>query len=631
MTTILDTIQGPADLKKVAPEDLPILAAEIREVILDTVFKTGGHLASNLGVVELTLALHYTFQFPHDRLLMDVGHQAYPHKLLTGRQGEFGTLRQKDGLSGFLNKFESAHDLYLLGHAGTSISCGLGLSAGDHLAKNDRRTVVLVGDSAIGAGMAFEALNHAGEVKRNLLVVLNDNRMSISKTTGALTRYLSRIRTGQIYLDIDKDVQSLLSLIPVIGERMERGYERLKDAVKAGTLPGQLFENLGFKYYGPVDGHDTDELLRILGDLKGIDGPLLLHVRTEKGRGHDSAAQDPRSYHGVSPKKRDKVSRSGRTEPTPSWTRVFGDAVFEAGRKDDKVVVITAAMPDGTGTRSFQEAFPDRYFDVGICEQHGIGLASGLATGGFKPVVAIYSTFLQRGYDQIFHDVCLQQSNVVFCLDRAGIVGADGATHNGTFDISFLRSLPNIVLMAPKDMAELAQMLRFSLDNQDVCAIRYPRCSAVPPMRLGHDEPLVKGKSELLRDGDDGAILAYGSEVAPALEAARILSERGIDVAVVNARFCKPLDTEMIDSLVETKPFLVTVEEHMIAGGFGSAVLEHAAGQGTPARIRVLGIPDRFLAHAGRAEILADLGLDTEGIVRSVEEMVHAEAAGPWQ
>jgi 1-deoxy-D-xylulose-5-phosphate synthase len=631
MATILETIGGPDDLKRVPPADLPALAAEIREVILDTVFRTGGHLASNLGVVELTIALHYVFDFPKDRLLLDVGHQAYPHKLLTGRLDEFDTLRQKDGISGFLNKYESPHDLYLLGHAGTTISCGLGLSAGDHLVDDDRHTVVLIGDSSIGAGMAFEALNHAGELKRNLLVVLNDNRMSISKTTGALTRYLSRIRTGQLYQDIDKDVQSLLSLIPVIGERMERGYERLKDAVKAGTLPGQLFENLGFRYYGPVDGHDIEGLLRMIGDLRDIGGPLLLHVRTEKGRGHDSAAQDPTTYHGVSPKKRDKVSRTGRTEPTPSWTRVFGDAVFEAGRKDDRVVVITAAMPDGTGTRPFQEAFPDRYFDVGICEQHAIGLASGLATSGLKPVVAIYSTFLQRGYDQVFHDVCLQKSDVVFCLDRAGVVGADGATHNGTFDLAFLRTLPNIVLMAPKDMAELEQMLAFGLSIPDVCAIRYPRCSAVPPMRLGRVEPLAMGRAELLRDGDDGAILAYGSEVAPSLEAARILAERGIDVAVVNARFCKPLDTDMIDSLIESKPFIVTVEEHMVAGGFGSAVLEHAAGRGTPARIRVLGIPDRFLEHASRAEILADLGLDTEGIVRAVEEMVHAEAAGPWQ
>jgi 1-deoxy-D-xylulose-5-phosphate synthase len=631
MASILETIAGPEDVRALPPEQLPQLADEIRDVILDTVLTTGGHLSSNLGVVELTLALHHVYDFPRDRLLFDVGHQAYPHKLLTGRQERFGTIRQRHGLSGFFNKFESPHDLYLWGHAGTSISCGLGLAAGDHLLEDDRQSVVLIGDSSIGAGMAFEALNHAGEIGRNLLVVLNDNRMSISKTTGALTRYLSKFRTGNFYQEIDKDVQSLLSLIPVIGDTMERGYERLKDAVKAGTLPGQLFENLGFRYYGPVDGHDFSELLPMLRDLREIEGPRLLHVRTEKGRGYSVAAQDPTTYHGVSPKKKDKVRKSGQTEPTPSWTRVFGDALVEIAREDERVVAITAAMPDGTGLRRFQNEFPDRYFDVGICEQHGVGLASGLSLAGMKPVAAIYSTFLQRGYDQVFHEVCLQGNKVVFCLDRAGVAGADGATHNGAFDLAFLRTLPNIVLLAPKDMEEMMEMLRFAVDGPDICAIRYPRASATPPMKIGSTTPIEKGKAEWLRDGPDGAILAYGAMVAPAREAARALRERGLDLALVNARFCKPLDTETIDRLLDSKPFVVTVEEHQVAGGFGSAVLEHASTRPVPSRIRVMGLPDRFLAHGDRAGLLADAGLDVPSIVAAAEEMAHAPAPRPWE
>lgn len=617
MNKLLDCIEYPEDLKKLKLDDLPKLATEIRELIVDVVSKNPGHLSSNLGVVELTIALHYCFDFKKDKIVWDVGHQAYVHKILTGRKSKFPTLRQYKGLSGFPDKNESEYDPFTCGHSGNAISAALGMSCADVILGYKRSIVAVVGDGAIGAGMSLEALNHAGDLKKNLLVVLNDNEMSISNTVGAFSKYLNKIRTAPIYADLKKEVHNLLKVLPVFGKPVEKTLEHIVELIQGGAVPGQIFKDLGFNYFGPIDGHDFRILIETLNDIKHLDGPVLLHVITEKGRGFEPACQNPTQYHSAGKFEMcdGKVMEVAKDQKKISYTKVFGDTLVELAKADKRIVGITAAMPDGTGTASFGEKFPDRFYDVGICEQHAVGLANGLSAGGLKPVVAIYSTFLQRAYDQVFHDICLQRNGAVFALDRAGIVGNDGPTHNGLFDIAYLRNLPEIILMAPKDGSELKSMLKIALDSGKVVAIRYPK-EDIPDEKLSSQyKTFEMGRAEVLREGADGVLFAYGSMVYRCLQAAEKLSEKGIEVMVVNARFVKPLDKELILELVRNHKLFFTVEDHALMGGFGSAVLELVSDEREDTgKIVRMGIPDRFVEHGPRNLILKNLGLDEDGI-----------------
>ncbi|MGR3309569.1 MAG: 1-deoxy-D-xylulose-5-phosphate synthase [Candidatus Brocadiales bacterium] len=633
MAKILDSINGTADLKKLDPDKLPQLASEIRDLIIDVVSKNPGHLASNLGVVELTLALHYCFDFKVDRLAWDVGHQSYVHKILTGRRQAFSTLRQYKGLSGFPDRKESPYDQFTCGHSGNAISSALGVACGDELLGNDRKAVVLVGDGAIGAGMSFEALNHAGDLKKNLLIILNDNDMAISNTVGAFAKYLTKIRSTPLYVDLKKEVHHVLSALPVFGKTVEHLLERITEVIRKELVQGQIFVDLGFNYFGPVDGHNVQLLIETLNDIKLLEGPMLLHVITEKGKGFEPATKNPERYHSAG-----KFNLcNGMIVEAPrgdklTYTNVFSDAIVELAASNDKIVAITAAMPDGAGLSNFKRKFPDRYFDVGICEQHGVGLANGLAATGLKPVAAIYSTFLQRAYDQVFHDVCLQEreNGIVFALDRAGIVGNDGPTHNGVFDIAYLRHLPGMTLMAPKDGSELKAMLKLAIETDSPVAIRYPRENIPDEYLDPSPKPVQMGKAEILREGQDGAIIAYGAMVYPSMEAAKRLSEQGIEVTVINARFAKPLDKTTILNAVREYPVVVTVEDHCLLGGFGSAVLELVSDCGEDARKIVrLGIPDRFIEHGHRDTMLKLLDLNAEGIARKFSSALKTKEISP--
>jgi 1-deoxy-D-xylulose-5-phosphate synthase len=639
-TPLLDRIHSPADLKRLSKEQLPELAAELRKTILDTVTVTGGHLGSGMGVVELTIALHWVFDLAVDRLVFDVGHQVYPHKLLTGRRDRFHTLRQKDGLSGFTNPRESKFDVYTMGHAGTATSAALGITAGDRLLGQQRYSIALVGDAAMGAGVAFEALNFGGSrAGERTLIILNDNSWSIAKTVGALSRYLDRVRSGPMYHQARRRMHELLQAIPLIGKDLDEKLDHAIDNVRKFVLPGQIFEELGLQYFGPIDGHDVFQCIDYLERVKDLDGPVLLHVRTKKGHGVPGSETAYDRAHAAKPVAKDakavkevKPSTELKTEPcvvlpiTPkptrnavAWTNWFARAIEAAAARDPRVVALTAAMPDGTGLMDFAAKFPDRFFDVGIAEQHGVAFASGLATAGLRPVAAIYSTFLQRAYDIVFQEVLIQNLPVVFAMDRAGVVGEDGMTHNGLFDIAYLRTMPNIVLMAPKDGPELVEMLDFALELGRPVGIRYARGGAPGvgdlPGWHGERQPLELGKSEILRSGSDGAILAYGHMVQTALEAAELLSKHGIAIEVVNARFVKPLDTDGVLALCNRQDRVLTLEDHALPGGFGSAVLECVAAHGpVRAQIECAAVPDRFLEHAGRNEVLRELGLDAPAI-----------------
>ena len=617
MSKLLDSVEYPEDLKKLKLADLPKLAAEIREFIVDVVSKNPGHLSSNLGVVELTIALHYCFDFKRDKIVWDVGHQAYVHKILTGRRSKFPTLRQYKGLSGFPDKNESLYDPFTCGHSGNAISAALGVSCADAILGYKRSVVAVVGDGAIGAGMSLEALNHAGDLKKNLLVVLNDNEMSISNTVGAFSKYLNKIRTTPLYADIKKEIHNLLNVLPVFGKPVGKTLEHVVELLRRGVIPGQIFEDLGINYFGPIDGHNFQILIETLNDIKHLEGPVLLHVITEKGRGFEPACQNPTQYHSAGKFEMcdGKILKTANEPKKISYTKVFGDTLIELAKADHKVVGITAAMPDGTGIAPFGKKFPDRFYDVGICEQHAVGLANGLSAGGLKPVVAIYSTFLQRAYDQVFHDICLQRNGVVFALDRAGIVGNDGPTHNGVFDIAYLRNLPEIILMAPKDGNELKTMLKIALDSGRAVAIRYPKDDCPDKEMSPQYKTIEIGKAEVLREGADGVLLAYGAMVYRCLHAAEKLGEKGIEVTVVNARFAKPLDKALILDLVRNHKLIVTVEDHALMGGFGSAVLELVTEEREDAcKIVRMGIPDRFMEHGPRNLILKNIGLDEDGI-----------------
>jgi 1-deoxy-D-xylulose-5-phosphate synthase len=615
---ILDTLHEPAELRRLNRRQLEVLAQELREEILRVVQANGGHLASNLGTVELTLALHRCFDFPTDALLWDVGHQAYAHKLLTGRREAFPTLRQQGGLSGFPSKDESPYDPFTEGHAGVSIAQAIGLVCADDLAGRSRHVVAVIGDGSLTSGVALEALNYAGHLGKNLLVVLNDNKMSINATVGALAQHLDRLRATRLYNEAKREVRRFVTRLPGVGGLVESALGHLKDGIKATVLSENFFDQLGFRTFGPIDGHNLDDLLEHLEAVRDLAGPVLLHVVTEKGRGHPEAASDPARFHSACPVPPCPVE-PGPTELTKraTYTDVFAQTLCRLGAEDDRIVAITAAMEEGTGLAEFGKRFPQRFFDVGICEQHAVAFAGGLSAGGRRPVVAIYSTFLQRAYDQVFHDLCVQKLDAVLCLDRAGIVGPDGPTHHGVYDLAYLRHLPGIILAAPKDGSELEAMLELAVRGHGVWAIRFPKAE-VPEGLPNGGAPIEVGKAEVLREGSDAAVLAYGAMVAPALEAAERLAGAGILATVVNARFAKPLDEALLADLAARTPLLVTVEDHARAGGFGSAVLEALAGRGIEARVECLGIPDRFIEHGPREALLDDLGLGAEGIAAHV-------------
>ncbi|BAS28419.1 1-deoxy-D-xylulose-5-phosphate synthase [Limnochorda pilosa] len=642
MGRILETIGSPADLKGLSLAQLKELASEIREELVETVAQTGGHLGPNLGVVELTLALHTVLSSPRDRIVWDVGHQAYVHKLLTGRREQFRTLRQEGGLSGFTRRSESPHDPFGAGHASTAVSAALGIALARDALGERFAVVAVVGDGALTGGMAYEGLNNAGTLGTDLVVILNDNEMSIAPNVGAIARYLTQLRLAPGARRAKEDVERLLSQIPGLGEPMLRVGGRMKEGLKHLLLPGTLFEELGFSYYGPLDGHDIPTLQHILRDGLDHGGPVLIHVVTQKGRGYRPAEEDPATFHGLGPFtpywKAEKVEPAAAVErpKPPSYSKVFATSLIGLAHRDPRVVAITAAMPAGTGLSAFQKVFPDRCFDVGIAEQNAVTMAAGMSTAGLRPVVALYSTFLQRGYDQLIHDVCVQNLPVTFALDRAGIVGDDGPTHHGVFDLAYMRCIPNLVLMAPKDGAELQDMLATALSLEGPAAVRYPKGAC--PLSHGQAfdferEPriLEVGRSELLRPGTDVAIIALGAMVGPALEAAGALEAEGIQAAVLNARFVKPLDEGRILDLARRTGRLVTVEEGVRMGGFGSAVLELLSDRQVAARVVRLGVEDRFVEHGGQESLRAQQGLSAEGIADAARRLVKVVSPAAWR
>ncbi|MBF0192190.1 MAG: 1-deoxy-D-xylulose-5-phosphate synthase [Magnetococcales bacterium] len=621
MHPLLQSIQEPRQLRNLPEASLRQLADELRDFTIETVSRTGGHLGASLGVVELTIALHYVFDTPEDRLIWDVGHQSYPHKILTGRRERMATLRQRHGLSGFTNRTESPYDPFGAGHSSTSISAALGMAMASRHQGHKRHAIAVIGDGAMTAGMVFEALNNAGEHQKqvNLIVILNDNDMSISANVGAFSAYLSRIMSGQMYTRLKGGTGRMLGRIsPPLLDAARKAEEH----VKGMLTPGTLFEELGFDYFGPIDGHDFNQLLPTLRNVRQLPGPILVHVVTKKGKGFAPAENNPCTYHGVNPFDRRQGVMPAR-DVTPSYTQVFSEALVELGRKNPKIMAITAAMPEGTGLNDFSEQFPDRFFDVGIAEQHAVTFAAGLACEGYIPVVAIYSTFLQRAYDQLIHDVVLQKLPVVFALDRAGLVGADGPTHTGAYDLTFLRAIPELVIMAPADENELRHMLATAIDLGKPVALRYPRGAAMnlpaEPSRI-----LPVGVGRTLREGDDVALVAVGQPVHVALQAALKLEQEGIQVGVFDARFVKPLDTALLRHAAQSRA-LVTLEENTTLGGFGAAVLEFLAEDGlldTGLKIRNWGLPDRFIPHGTQAELRAELELNVEGLVQRVKTLL---------
>lgn len=624
MAGLLDKIDGPSDVKTLERERLCELAEEIRARMIGVVSRTGGHLAASLGAVELAVALHYVFESPRDNIIWDVGHQAYAHKLLTGRRDRFETLRQLGGISGFPRRSESEHDAFDTGHGSTAIAAGVGMAKARDLAGEDHAVVAVVGDGAMSGGMAFEALNLAGHLGSPLVVVLNDNQMFISRNVGALAGYLSRLRTDPHYLRAKSDLESLLSKLP-LGDSLLEAAARFKDGIKQLFIPGMLFEELGFTYLGPIDGHQLPDLIDTLRQARALSRPVLVHVVTQKGRGYVHAENDAAKWHRTGAFDIDTGEPLSASSGL-SYTRAFGKAMVAAAESDERLVAITAAMKEGTGLSEFAERFSNRFFDVGMAEQTAVTFAAGLASQGMRPVAAIYSTFLQRAYDQIVHDVALPGLPVILAVDRAGLVGEDGPTHHGVFDLSYLRHVPGLTVMAPKDLSELAAMVKAALDLDGPSAIRYPRGEGTNPAG-GEIAAVPIGRGELLREGGAVAVIALGAMVAPALEAARALSEEGIEAAVVNARFAKPLDSELIKSVAEACGRVVTVEENCVAGGFGSAVAELLHRENLRVPVLCLGLPDEFVAHGGREELLANVDLDAETIARKIAHFVGVEAA----
>lgn len=619
---VLSKVNDPADIRRLTLPELNRLAQDIRERIIQTVAASGGHLASSLGTVELTLALHYVFNTPDDRLIWDVGHQSYAHKIITGRKDRFATLRKKGGLSGFPKRAESIYDTFNVGHSGTSIAAAAGFAEASCLKGEKRKTVAVIGDGSMTTGMAFEGLNWSGDRKKDMIIVLNDNEMSISPNVGALSAYLNQLMTGHTVTRLKTDLKNFLKSIPGIGEQVFKMSRQLEESLKNMVVPGTLFEYLGFTYVGPLEGHRLDYLIKNFENVRDLPGPVLVHVITQKGKGYRFAEENSPTYHGIPPFDVE-TGKAHVTSNIPSYTQVFGRTLIELARNDDRIVAITAAMSEGTGLDRFAEEFPRRMYDVGIAEQLAVTFAAGLSIEGMLPVVAVYSTFLQRAYDQISHDVCLQNLPVIFAVDRAGFVGEDGSTHQGIFDLSYLRSLPNLIVMAPKDENELRHMLKTAVDCHSPVAIRYPRGKGFGVDLSEELRSLPVAKGEVLKDGSDVAVLALGVTVFPALAAAKRLSSENISVSVINARFVKPLDEDLIVQMAAKTRHLVTVEENVLSGGFGSAVLELLANRGiTGVSVKRLGIPDEFVEHATQAELRGQYGLDEEGIYSTIKNLM---------
>ena len=621
----LENIKSPDDLKKLDIPALKITAQEIREKIIDVVSKNGGHLAPSLGAIELTLALHYVYDAPKDKIIWDVGHQAYAHKLLTGRLKTFDTLRQYGGISGFPKRAESEYDVFGAGHASTSISAALGIVAARDLKRENFKVVAIIGDGALTGGMALEGLNNAGHLEKDILIVLNDNKMSIAKNVGAFRRYLTKITSIPTYHKLRSDVWDLVNKLPhtLVSKEITELAHKIGDGLKNLIVPTMLFEGLGFEYFGPVDGHNISDLIDIFQKIKRIRGPKLVHIITKKGKGYYPAEVDPTHFHGLGKFDKDTgLSVTGKQ--LPSYSKVFGNIMIDLAKEDKKIVAITAAMPAGTGLDDFALEFPERLFDVGIAEQHAVTFAAGLATEGMKPVVVLYSTFLQRAYDQVIHDVCLQNLPVIFCIDRAGVVGEDGPTHHGTFDLSYLRPIPNMVIMAPKDEIEMEDMLYTAVNyGKGPIAIRYPRGKVYGLQKMKKPNKLPIGKSKLLKQGKDILIIAVGSMVYPSLDAAKILSERGTETAVINARFIKPIDEGLIKKEIKGKKLIITIEENTIKAGFGTAVLEFLQEINVKINTLNIGIPDRFIEHGNQKLLREKLGLTALGIVKRVGEYLN--------
>ena len=620
MKTILETIESPRDLKKLSIEQLEALAGEIRAMICEVVSQNGGHLAPSLGVVELTIALHATHDCPEDKIVWDVGHQAYAHKMLTGRLNRFSTIRMEGGLSGFPNINESVYDAFGTGHASTAISAALGLAAARDIRGSHEKVIAVVGDGSLTGGLSFEGLNNAGAARRDLMVILNDNKMAISPNVGALPKYLTDVISDQNYNRLKKDIWNLTGFIPALGKPARGILNRLERSLKSLIVPGSWFENLGFRYFGPVDGHDIGRLMQLFVQLKTFRGPILLHVYTTKGKGYCYAEQDAVRFHGTPAFERE-TGESKSMSDRPSYSSIFGETLCNLAHENKTVCAITAAMTDSTGLGTFATDFPDRFFDVGIAEGHAVTYAAGMARGGMKPFVTIYSSFMQRSFDNLIHDVALQKLPVVFCLDRAGIVGEDGPTHHGVFDLSFMRQIPDMVVMAPKDENELRDMLHFAAAYQDgPVSIRYPRgCGSARKLRKTI-KSIKLGVSETLLDGDKTAILAIGETVSAALDAGKQLMKDGISAMVVNMRFAQPLDTAMLDTIIERGLPVITVEENVLAGGFGAAVMEYCAKKDAANQITPVALPENFIEHAERAVLISRYGLDTSSIVKTVRK-----------
>ena len=622
MMQLLEQVNTPGDLKAFSYKELEQLAGELRNFIITTVADTGGHLASNLGVVELTLALHYHLNSPKDKIIWDVGHQCYPHKILTGRKDKFHTIRQYGGLSGFPKNKESIHDIIETGHSSTSISSALGLVLARDIKKRNDKVYAVIGDGALTAGMAFEGLNHTGHLQSNLKVILNDNAMSISPNVGALSHYLSNIRLDPTVSKLKEDIEFLISRIPKIGTTVANSIERIKDGIKYILISGILFEEFGFTYVGPLDGHNIEELVSNFRNADRIDGPVLLHVITKKGKGYQPAEKQPSKFHGVSPFEI-KNGESKKNNKALTFSEVFGHTMCKIGELEQKVVGITAAMPEGTGLNIFQDRFPERVFDVGIAEQHGVTLAAGLARGGLKPVVTLYSTFLQRAYDQVVHDVCIQNLPVTIAVDRCGIVGNDGETHQGVFDLAFLRPIPNLVIMSARDEKLLQQMLYTAVNSNRPTVVRYPRGDS---SGVGLEQTMTEitlGRGEVLQEGKDLLIIAVGSRVYPALRAAELLSQHGLKVGVIDPRFIKPLDQHLLLENIKRYKKVISVEEHVLAGGFGSAILELINNHNLKGiQLKRLGLPDHFIPHGSQARMRALYQLDAQGIKNVALEML---------
>ncbi|MDR5172471.1 1-deoxy-D-xylulose-5-phosphate synthase [Methylobacillus flagellatus] len=610
MYELLERINSPEQLRRLDRRELHELARQLRGFLVNSVAQTGGHLSSNLGVVELTIALHYVFNTPEDRLVWDVGHQTYPHKILTGRREEMGNLRRPGGIAGFPRRDESIYDTFGTGHSSTSISAALGMAIAAQKSGSDRHSIAVIGDGAMTAGMAFEALNNAGAMDANILVILNDNDMSISPNVGALTNYLAKLLSGPLYTSMRRSGEKVLGVMPPVREFAKRAEEHVKGMV----TPGTLFEEFGFNYIGPIDGHDIDVLIATLRNIRELKGPQFLHIATQKGHGYQPAEDNPGKFHGVGkfdPSNGCSIAQAGKK----TYTQVFSDWLVDMAAQDERLIGITPAMCDGSGLNAFAEQFPDRFYDVGIAEQHALTFAAGMACDGLKPVVAIYSTFLQRAYDQFIHDIALQNLPVMFAIDRAGLVGADGPTHAGSFDLSYLRCIPNIIVMTPSDENECRQMLYTAYQHNGPSAVRYPRGGGPGAAIAGEMQSLPIGKGELRRQGSRVAILAFGSMLSPALEAAETL-----DATVANMRFVKPLDTSLVSQLAQSHDLIVTVEENAIMGGAGAAVMESMQASGIHTPVLCLGLPDTFIEHGVHETMLAECGLNATGIVAAIEK-----------